>query len=500
VAPGAQLGQGQDLLTPSIVHLDARHAGPLADAGPLRGHLRAFTKGLHVRGTILLSPHGLRLSITGTPEAAASLLEELRRHPELAALETTVRPLAHQPFTRLVLRVIRTAGDWAHESESAALELPAAGPTLCPDCQASLLRPATPNPTPAGTGLQKSPCPRCGESADTAMADTIKRRHARILAAVTPLPGRVPFDNFKPVRVPVECDGWTLIDTLGHLVEHLPEAVWETECARGLLLNERHEVLSARHIVRAGDHYWHKFPGVLEPDVDGDVRILHEDEALVVLHKPAPLPMHAGGRYFRNTLQHILRAAYDPHPPFPAHRLDANTTGLVLAARNRRFAGLLQPQFANGQVRKRYLVRVHGAPARDQFDCDAPISTSSGELGSRCVDPGDGRAARTEFHVLERSTDGTSLLEARPLTGRTHQIRLHLWHLGYPVCGDTVYLPGNLRGQTQTPTLLPGDPPLCLHAWNVTFFHPATREPVEFTAPPPDWAKLPSSTVTISPK
>jgi UPF0176 protein len=220
--------------------------------------------------------------------------------------------------------------------------------------------------------------------------------------------------------------------------------------------------------------------------VNGRVEILHEDEALIVLNKPAPLPMHAGGRFYRNTLQHILNEAYHPQKPHPAHRLDANTTGVLLVTRTRHFAGKLQPQFAKGQIKKLYLVRVQDWPPENVFSCDAPISAESGKLGSREVDFESGLEARTEFRVLQNNSDGTTLLEARPLTGRTNQIRIHLWHLGFPVCGDSVYLPGKKTGDTQT--LAVGDLPLCLHAWKISFTHPLTKKPMEFTAPPPAWA------------
>jgi 23S rRNA-/tRNA-specific pseudouridylate synthase len=146
----------------------------------------------------------------------------------------------------------------------------------------------------------------------------------------------------------------------------------------------------------------------------------------------------------------------------------------------------LQPQFARGKVEKHYLVRVQGRPPVAAFSCDAPISAASGELGSRVVDLESGRPARTEFRVRQRNPDGTTLLEARPLTGRTNQIRVHLWHLGYPVCGDAVYLTGRKMGDTQT--LGVSDPPLCLHAWQIKFVHPLNRQPMEFTAPMPAWA------------
>ena len=176
---------------------------------------------------------------------------------------------------------------------------------------------------------------------------------------------------------------------------------------------------------------------------------------------------------------------YDPQKPRPSHRLDANTTGVLVVARTRHFAGLVQPQFARGEVEKIYLVRVQGQPAANEFTCDAPISDIAGALGSRIVDPESGLPASTHFRVLERFADGTSLLEARPLTGRTNQIRVHLWHLGFPVCGDPTYWPGGRLGDSQT--LAIGAPPLCLHASRITLVHPVTRERVQFTAPMPAW-------------
>ena len=196
--------------------------------------------------------------------------------------------------------------------------------------------------------------------------------------------------------------------------------------------------------------------------------------------------MHAGGRFYRNTLQHILNEVYRPQKPHPAHRLDANTTGVVLVTRTRHFAGKLQPQFARGAVKKLYLVRVQGRPREEIFSCAAPIADESGKLGARLVDLENGLEARTEFRVLKPFTDGTTLLEARPLTGRTNQIRIHCAHLGFPVCGDTAYLAGGELGDTQT--LAVNAAPLCLHSWKIAFMHPHTRQPVEFTAPPPAWA------------
>jgi UPF0176 protein len=331
-------------------------------------------------------------------------------------------------------------------------------------------------------------CPYCYKNSDEQLALNLTQRHEAIRRETTPLPGSVPYANFRPISVPSECDGKSVLEFLGAVLPHVPGKEWETICQRGLLLDRFHRPVTANDIVRSGTRYLHKLPDTIEPDVNPQIQILYEDEALIVLNKPAPLPMHPSGRFNRNTLQYILQRIYYPQKPRPAHRLDANTTGLVLVTRTRHFASKLQPQFARREIEKTYLVRVHGSPHQEAFACNAPISIEPGEVGTREVDHETGAPAQTEFRVLERHTDGTTLLEARPLTGRTNQIRVHLWHLNLPVCGDPVYLPNKQLGETQTIGI--ADPPLCLHSWKITFNHPLTNQRTSFIAPPPCWADL----------
>jgi UPF0176 protein len=327
-------------------------------------------------------------------------------------------------------------------------------------------------------------CPWCYRSEAEEAALNLHRRNQAIREATHPLPGSVPAETFRPLRVPQECDGLSVLVTFRRLLGHLPAGYWEEECRAGNLLDSRHQVLAATQIVRAGERLLHRLPQCTEPAVNGDVTVLHEDEALIVLNKPAPLPMHPGGRYTRNTLQQILNTVYRPQKPRPAHRLDANTTGLVIAARSRHFAGRLQDQFAQGRVKKTYLVRVHGAPLVDELHCDAPIGREVLASGTREVDE-LGDSAVTHFKVLQRLPDGTSLLEARPLTGRTNQIRLHCQFLGFPVVGDAAY---GGEGGLPRQTLRVDEPPLCLHAWKLEFSHPVSGEAMCFTATPPAWA------------
>lgn len=337
-------------------------------------------------------------------------------------------------------------------------------------------------------------CPYCFRTSAEKMAAAIQARHEQIRRVTTPLPGSVPYDNRKPVIVPPKSDRATLLDFLSGILPHVPRGEWEMLSRGGRLLNREGEPVAAEHRVTAGERYFVLQPGIVEPDVSADVRILHEDEAILVLHKPAPLPVHPSGRFNRNTLQHILELVYHPQKPRAAHRLDANTTGLIVCARTRHFAGLLQPQFERGEVQKTYLVNITGHPAWDQHTCDAAISPEPRAIGLREISREGGLPARTEFDVLSRRPDGTTLLQARLLTGRTNQIRLHLWHLGFPVVGDPVYRAD--RADAATQTLQPDDRPLDLHAWKLSFLHPLTGDRMQFQTEPGERFKLRPSVST----
>jgi RluA family pseudouridine synthase len=329
-------------------------------------------------------------------------------------------------------------------------------------------------------------CPSCHTTDEAAAARTLARRHEQLREATNPLPGSVPYDNQRPLSVPATCDGLTLLDFLITILTHVPREEWAASIASGRMLNREGLPVAADQRVRAGQRYLHLFPATIENDVNATIEIVYEDDALIVVNKPAPLPLHPCGRFNRNTLQSILSTVYAPHVPRPAHRLDANTSGLVVFSRTRPSASVIQPQFARGEVEKVYLARVQGHPPEDTFRCDLPISDSAGDLGSRTIDQENGLAATTEFHVLERFQDGTALLDVRPRTGRTNQIRVHLWQLGWPICGEQAYLPGRKLGRTQTHQV--SDPPLCLQASQLRFVHPLSRRAVEFAAARPGWA------------
>lgn len=328
-------------------------------------------------------------------------------------------------------------------------------------------------------------CPHCHVSEPELIGQRVAERQRKLDLACDPLPGSVPQENRRPISIKQRHDKMRLLDVLIDIFPQISAGEWEQRCDEGRFVSYHGEVRGKDHVVRAGERVLQVFPPEVEPEVNARIRIVHEDEAIVVVHKPAPLPMHPSGRFHRNTLHHLLAQAYEvPKVVRIVHRLDANTTGLVVFARTRHFTRLLQRQFIDGQVEKTYLVRVAGHPVDDVFACDAPISQIAGLAGSREVDEIDGLSSRTEFRVRERSADGTSLLEAVLKTGRTNQIRVHCWHLGFPVIGDRTYLKDGEIGSQQT--LEMDDSPLHLHAWRLSFVHPLKGERVEFEVAP-EW-------------
>lgn len=353
---------------------------------------------------------------------------------------------------------------------------------LCFACQSVL----TPEEKASPLTVEGVSCPHCYKSPEEEQSRALVERREKLRDVTTPLPGRRPQDNFRPLKVAARQDGLTLLELVCEVFAHIPRDTWRTTIEAGDLVDHQRNSLPALHVVRAGERYFTRERLQVEPDVNVGIELLHEDPALIVLNKPAPLPMHPSGRFHRNTLEWILRQVYAPQKPRPAHRLDANTSGVVVFTRSAAYARVLQPQFERGEVQKRYLARVIGHPLDDRFECHAAITTTEGHCGARVVDEVAGLHAHTEFEVLERFPDGTSLLSVTPRTGRTNQIRVHLWHLGWPIRGDAMYQPDHQLGEVQTHGV--DDAPLNLHAWKLTFSHPVQGGAVTFEAPVPAWA------------
>ena len=265
---------------------------------------------------------------------------------------------------------------------------------------------------------------------------------------------------------------------------HVDGGYWENEITTGRILYKESPVNQELE-VWAGQRLVHLLKGTVEPPICGDIKIIFEDNDVIVVDKPAPIAMHPCGRFNRNSLSYILNSVYQGEKIRMTHRLDANTTGVVVFARKRHAAQLIQNQFLDGAVEKTYLAKVHGHPDKDVFVCKESIAAEPGQGGIRVVDP-NGLSADTSFKVVNRSNDGTTLIQCKPKTGRTNQIRIHLWSLGFPIVNDPSYLVNGQTGNNQT--LKVEDPGMCLHAWKLEIDHPTTAQRLAFESARPNWA------------
>ncbi|MDR2240458.1 MAG: 23S rRNA pseudouridine(1911/1915/1917) synthase RluD [Zoogloeaceae bacterium] len=216
--------------------------------------------------------------------------------------------------------------------------------------------------------------------------------------------------------------------------------------------------------------------------------ILHEDAQILVIDKPAGLVVHPGSGNWRGTLlnallHHAPQLAGVPRAGI-VHRLDKDTSGLLVVAKTLPAQTDLVRQLQAHTVRRHYLALAHGRVARDGV-VDAPIGRHPSQR-TRMAVVGAGRAARTHYRVLERFARAT-LIECALETGRTHQIRVHMTEIGHPLIGDPVYGP-----RRKTPADAVADfPRQALHAWRLALTHPASGGEMAWEAPPPeDFARL----------
>lgn len=252
--------------------------------------------------------------------------------------------------------------------------------------------------------------------------------------------------------------------------------------------------LRPSHRIRPGERVVVYRPLWEEPEIERDIVVVYEDAALLGVNKPPGLPVHPTARVYRNTLTTLLGERYPNEHAALCHRIDKETSGLIIVARTLDAERTMKVAFAARAVKKTYLALVYGEVRDDAFEVDAAMALEGGEVGVKmCVrsEALGGQAARTTVRVVER-LDGFTLVSAHPETGRQHQIRVHLAHAGHPLVGDKLYahgdavflrcLEGPLDDELRARLLLERQ---ALHAHAASFAHPVTGESVTLTAPMP---------------
>ncbi len=202
--------------------------------------------------------------------------------------------------------------------------------------------------------------------------------------------------------------------------------------------------------------------------------IIYEDEDILAVNKPFDMPTHPSQNHYEGTLANGVMNYYKGKDfVFRAvNRLDRDTTGIVLIAKNRYSSELFCRQIRSGEIQKTYLAIVSGTPENIKGVVEGPIKRKEDSVITRIV-ADDGQYAKTEYEVL-KSENGFSLVKLMPKTGRTHQIRVHMAHIGHPLYSDFIY--GNeVEGERTR-----------LHCSELTFYHPVKGEMLTLTAPVPD--------------
>jgi 23S rRNA pseudouridine1911/1915/1917 synthase len=289
----------------------------------------------------------------------------------------------------------------------------------------------------------------------------------------------------------------------GYMAKHFPffsRSTWQKRIDDGhVQVNERPLKCSSR--LKSGDLIAMYAPPVEEPEVDRDIRVLWQEGPVMGVYKPGNLPMHENGPYRKNTFTEIVWQTLGREWS-AVHRLDRETSGIVLCGATPEVRSSLAVALARRNVRKQYLAICRGTAAQDEWLCDGPIGDlrDSAIRIKKWVVP-DGLPSQTFFSVEDRAGDAV-LLRARPITGRTNQIRIHAaWH-GHVIFGDKLYhrdesifLEYYEKGATESVLERTGFRRLCLHATALEFEHPDTKKRCLIECPLPDdmagfWQKL----------
>lgn len=276
----------------------------------------------------------------------------------------------------------------------------------------------------------------------------------------------------------IQQGGLRLLDFLSGAYRHSSPEVWGARLLAGELVLDG-VVVQQDVVLRAGQVLVWRRPPWREEAVPLHFDVVYEFGGVLAVSKPSGLPTVPGGGFLQHTLLSLVRERWPAASPL--HRLGRGTSGLVLFSLTAEAGSRLLADWRSQRVRKVYLALACGQAALDEYDIHTPIgAVPHPKLGEVFAASPGGKAAHSRATVLERRADGT-LFQVEIFSGRPHQIRIHLASIGYPLCGDPLYLPGG----SALHDALPGDLGYNLHAWQLEFTHPATGELVKLEVPAP---------------
>lgn len=286
-------------------------------------------------------------------------------------------------------------------------------------------------------------------------------------------------------EVPRELSGARLDEVLAALFPSRSKAAWQKQVRRGGVRLDGRRVLRSNLRVSSGARLRVELEGGAGAGRARDLTVLHEDEHLAVVDKPAGLLTHGNERQREETLADLavrqlgrLPMLMGDHRPGIVHRLDRDTSGVMVLARTPEAMEGLREAFRSRRVHKEYLAIVHGAPEPSAFTVEEPLGPEAPGADRQCV-RADGRPSRTRFEFVERLGE-LSVLRCLPETGRRHQIRAHLWHAGLPLLADPIY---GLRKAPPLPGGATRPREHALHAARLTFEHPCAPAEIDVSAP-----------------
>jgi len=290
--------------------------------------------------------------------------------------------------------------------------------------------------------------------------------------------------------VPAEYTGLRLDLYLSKRFSYLSRTAWQREVESGRVLLNGSVTLNVKKHVIEGDRVLYKPPSLEEPEVDFNYSIIFENDNYIVVNKTGNLPVHPSGIFFKNTLVVSLEEQTGKKF-FPVHRLDRETSGAILLGKSAEAASSVQKKFSS--VSKEYSAVVRGV-TEEYFSVDVPIGPARNSLimKKREAYPGAGETALTHFRRISCTGD-YSLVEAVLVTGRMHQIRVHLKYTGHPILGDkmysddeTIYLDYVESGLTEGVISRAGFPRCALHSSLIVFYDDYEKREIHVTAPLPE--------------